>query len=288
MKELTILKTEIHIGIEKPLRLLHLTDCHISLWNEEDRAEDPDKPNLAIQRRREFDGGVDGQTEYLYHQALAYAKENDLPIVCTGDLIDFLSHANLAYMDETLGKTDYIYAAGNHDFCHFVGRAVEDYAYKWRKIRDIAPHVKQNLYFASEVRNGVNLVTMDDTYYLLTDGQTELLRAEAAKGYPIILFMHVPLYTEDYYKLEMSVHPCAYLTGVPKQLCMTYPKDRCDQQMPDEATLRCIDYIKSEPLIRALVTGHNHRNFEGPLDNGVMQYTTHGSFAGFARELIID
>ncbi|MCQ2431370.1 MAG: metallophosphoesterase [Clostridia bacterium] len=287
MKPLTILKTEIHIGIEHPFRVLHITDSHISLWDEYDAAEDKDKPGLAIARRRAFDNGEDGATEYYYEEALAYAKRENLPIVHTGDLVDFLSHANFAYMDKTLGRMDYFYAAGNHDFCHFVGRATEDYAYKWKNIKIAAPHVKQNLYFASEVRNGVNFVAMDDTYYLLTDGQTELLRAEAAKGLPIILFMHVPLYSKDYAEVELKENPCAYLTGAPKELCDTYPEDRRLQQTPDEATLRCIDYIKSEPLIKALVVGHTHRNYEAPLDNGVMQITTHGSFAGYVRELII-
>ncbi len=287
MLQLEIIKTEIHIGLPAPLRLLHVTDSHISRWDEIDRLEDADKPLLAMERKKYFDGGINGQAEYLYEQALAYAKKENIPVVHTGDLIDFLSHANFAYMDQTLADVDIIYAAGNHDFCHFVGRAKEDYAYKWENIKIVAPHIKQNLYFDSQVRNGVNLITMDDTYYLLTDGQTELLRAEAAKGLPMLLFLHVPLYTEDYARMVLAEQPCAYLTGAPKELCDTYPEDRRLQQTPDAATLRCIDYIQSEPLIKAVVCGHMHRNVEGPLQSGIMQYTTDGSYAGYIRELIL-
>ena len=34
MKELQIIKTEFHIGLQTPVRLLHVTDSHICLANE--------------------------------------------------------------------------------------------------------------------------------------------------------------------------------------------------------------------------------------------------------------
>lgn len=289
MGDLQILHTEISIGLENPFTFLHVTDTHISLYNEMDRRDDPDKPELAIGRRAAFDGGVSGRTEAYFEEAIRYAREKNIPIIHTGDLIDFLSYENFRYMDKFFAENDVIYAAGNHDFCHYVGRAREDYAYKWSNIKYVAPHVPQNMYFYSEVRNGVNLVTMDDTYYLITHGQEELLRAEAAKGLPIVLFMHVPLYTEDYCH-EMLVNrsqPCAYLTGAPDSVCNKYSDDRRLQQTPDADTLHCIDYIMHESAIRAVVCGHTHINYEGPLQNGIPQITTHGSYAGYAREIVL-
>ena len=287
MKDLEILKTEIPIGLPAPVRFLHITDCHISLWDEYDKAEDPDKPGLAEARRREFDEGCEGQSEHLYLQALDYAKREGMPVVCTGDLVDFLSHANFAYMDKTLADVDYIYAAGNHDFCHFVGRAIEDYAYKWEKIKIAQPHVKQNLIFDSRVIGGVNFVTMDDSYYLFTDGQIELLRAEAAKGYPILLFLHVPLHTEKHYAYQRSLHDCGYLTASPEEALATFSANRRAQQTPDASTLRAVEYITNEPRIRAVIAGHTHNNWEEPLSSGKMQYITAGTFQGYAREFIL-
>ena len=66
-----------------------------------------------------------------------------------------------------------------------------------------------------------------------------------------------------------------------------YPNERRLQQNPDRATLEMIDYIKSEPAIRAIIAGHVHVNHEEPLDNGVMQICTHGGYKGYARELIL-
>lgn len=132
----------------------------------------------------------------IFFQAVEYAKRNNMLIWCTCDVIDFFSQENFDFIDKYLNAVDYIYAAGNHDFCHRLGQAKEDYAYKWKKISEIAPHIKNNLYFYSRIINGINIVTMDNSYYFITEGQIEALKAEVAKGYPIILAMHVPIYTK--------------------------------------------------------------------------------------------
>ncbi len=273
-KELQIIKTTINIGIEKPFKLLHVTDTHLT-------------GNHS--RRGCFDNDYSGCIEDYFIKALDYAKKNNMPILHTGDLIDFLSDEIFDFVDKHFSDVDYIYAAGNHDFCHCVGKATEDYAYKWEMIKQIAPHIKSNLYFDSRLINGVNIVTLDDSYYLISDGQTELLKAEAAKGYPIILAMHVPLFTKEFAKKMMLDigNPCAYLTGAAEEWLSKYPENRRLQQTPDAATLRAIDYIKSEPLIKALIVGHTHVNFEDMLTETLPQYTTHGSFAGYVREIEI-
>lgn len=285
MKELTLLRTEIRIGLEHPVRLLHVTDSHICLADARDAAADPELVAHALQRGNAFGG--EAQVESYFEQALAYARQENIPLLHTGDLYDFLSEANFDYMEKALSSVDSIYAAGNHDFCHFVGRAIEDYQYKWENLRRVQPHVKQNLYFDSRIVGGVNIVTLDDGYYLFNKGQEEMLRAEAAKGYPIVLCMHVPLYTPKLAAAILEKNVCAYVAGAPREIYIRYPNDRRLQQNPDRATLEMIDYIKSEPMIRAIVAGHVHLNFEEPLDNGVMQICTHAGYAGYARELIL-
>lgn len=281
MYELNVIKSTINIGIEKPIKFLHITDTHIAL-------DDPEK--ISGRAAGCFEGDEEGKTIELLKMALAYAKENNLPIVHTGDLIDFFSRATFNVVDELFTKDiDYIYAAGNHDFCHFVGEAREDYEYKWEKINDIAPHIKSNLYFDSKIIGGVNFVSLDDSYYQITMGQIESLKAEVAKGYPIVLCMHVPIYSPN---LAQAAIPewcpnVSFLMGVPEKVLSKYPEDRRIQQTPDETTKKAIDYIKNEPLIKALITGHNHINHEEEIIKDKMQFTTHGTFAGFVREITV-
>lgn len=274
--KIEILKSTITIGLEKPIRFLHLTDTHIAF-------DDPS----GGRRTAYFDMDFEGSAEAYVLQAISYAKEKQMPILCTGDLIDFLSEGNFRWIEKHFNQCDYLYAAGNHDFCHYVGRATEDYAYKWEMIKRIAPYIKNNLYFDSRVIGGVNFVTLDDSYYLISDGQIEMLKAEVAKGYPIILAMHVPLYTEKHAGLVMEKNPCAYLVGAPQALLETYPEQRRLQQTPDAATSRAVEYIRNEPMIKAIIAGHTHLNLEEMVTDTLPQYTTHGSYARFVREFTV-
>lgn len=273
---LKIIKTTVNIGIEKPLKLLQVTDCHITRG-------DPTGWN----RKGTFDVDYDGCAEDYFFQSLEYAKTNNMPVLFTGDLIDFFSRENFDFLDKYLPNVDYIYAAGNHDFCHMLGQAEEDYAYKWNKIGKIAPHIKNNLYFYSRIIGGVNIVTFDDSYYLITEGQIEALKAEVAKGYPIILAMHVPIYTKKTAEAHNEEGEPAYVVAAPEKLLFEFSEERRLQQTPDEATLKAVEYIKNEPMIKAIFTGHKHLNAEDMLSKELPQYITHGSFAGYVREITI-
>lgn len=272
--DLCILKSTITVGLQQPIRLLQITDTHIT-------RDDP-----GLNRKAAFDVNYDGCAEAYFFQALDYAKKQGLTILHTGDLIDFFSPGNFAFIDSYFSDVNYIYAAGNHDFCHFLGRAKEDYAYKWEKINEIAPHIKNNLYFYSRVIGGVNVVTLDNSYYLITQGQIELLKAEVAKGLPILLAMHVPIYTEELHRCSPAGEP-DYCMAAPQAILDGYTEDRRLQQTPDDATLTAVEYIKNEPLIKAVIAGHRHCNCDSELRAGLPQLVTHGSFAGYAREITV-
>ena len=285
-EKLNIVTTNIEVGASEPFSLLHVTDSHISLANEKDTDE---IKQHAFARRSAFEKPYgEGSSDAFFKAHMQYAGENDLTVACTGDLIDFLSHANLEYLGHAFDNVkDHIYAAGNHDFCHFVGRAKEDAQYKIDNRKKVAPFVKHNMLFDSKVINGVNLVTLDNSYYLMSDGQTDMLRAEAAKGLPIILFVHNPFYCRELADYQMTKAPYACVVGAPERYIERYTPDRQLQQRPDVATLRAIDYILGEKLIKAIFAGHLHYNFESPLSNGVIQYCTEAGYMGGARQINI-
>jgi hypothetical protein len=82
-----IIKTTIKAGATKPFKLLHMTDSHIyrddmTGWN----------------RKGAFDVDYDGCTEDYFLEALKYAKDNNMVILHTGDLIDFFSEGNFEFL----------------------------------------------------------------------------------------------------------------------------------------------------------------------------------------------
>ncbi len=68
---------------------------------------------------------------------------------------------------------------------------------------------------------------------------------------------------------------------------LPYSEFRAVQQRPDAPTLRMIEYIKNEPLIKAILTGHLHFSFESMLTPTLPQFVTGGGYEGVAREITL-
>ncbi|MBR4370288.1 MAG: metallophosphoesterase [Victivallales bacterium] len=273
--------TTIKIGLPKPLRFLHTTDNHLTLADERDNER---KRNLATARHKAFEGDTN-RVQTSLDEMIDYCNKNCDLMLHTGDLIDFVSYKNVEVAKSYLDKTDYFMCAGNHEFSQYVGEAWEDEAYKYQAFSLVQTMTKYDLEFSSRLVGGVNLVGLDNGYYYFLWSQLSALKAEVAKGYPILLLMHNPIYTDDLYE-EMMVRrksACAYVCGCPAEKMACYDAHRRKQQQPYFATNEFIDYVKNEPLIKALITGHLHFNYEGELVPGKMQYVTTGGFHEGAR-----
>lgn len=275
-------KINLHIGLEKPLTLLHLSDTHIILADERD---DERKRKLAEDRVHAFGVPQDEVIRNL-DAALDYAKANCDLVVHTGDLIDFVSHPNLDILSEKLSAEDTFFAVGNHEFSLYVGEAKEDTAYKMQSFNRVRAASPNDLDFASRIVNGINLVAVDNGYYLFTENQLERLKKELQKGLPVILLMHNPIHTETLYDYMMNVRksPCAYLTGTPEELLSCYPADRREQQRPDKPTLDFIEYIKQQPQIKAVFAGHLHFFHQDQITGTLPQFIVGGGFNNEATE----
>lgn len=280
---MTITKTRIEIGLDKPFRALHISDNHVA---KADERNDERKIKLAERRTAEFDHGTEASTR-IYNEQLAYAREQGLTVLHTGDLIDFVSYANLDYARDTLKDVDYFMAVGNHEYSLYVGEAFEDVPYKMQSYDLVQSYFRNNLMFDSRVIGGVNFVAVDDGYYRFDAMQLERMKAEVAKGLPIVLMMHNPLHTDELYREMMDNRrsACAYLTGTPDELLKGYDDSRFRQQQADADTWAFIDYIYAQPLIKAVLAGHLHFNFETRLPSGIMQYVTGGGYKDCTREI---
>ena len=282
--ELNVVKTEINIGVKSPVKLLHVTDAHISRAYED---EGEKLTSLAKRHAENIFGGI-GVAEGYFDAAIKYAKENDLLPVYTGDMYDFLSRSNFDFLDEKLSETDYIYTAGNHDFCTRPGADVEDETFKAKQMKIVQPHIKNDLVFYSRTVNGLSIVAMDDSYNQFGEKQLTLLKNEIKKGLPTVIFLHNPIYSEKQAEKKLEKEDSAYVVAPPEKILARYTPARAEYQRATDVTLRTVEYIKSEPLIKAIFAGHLHWNFEEPLaDCGIMQYTTGALFSGYAREIII-
>ena len=262
------LSNELNVGAEKPFTLLHISDTHLCLA---DNRDDDRKVKLAERRATRFP-----EAEATLAEAERVAKEKNLTIVHTGDLLDFVSLANIDEAKRFTDENDVFMAAGNHEFSLYVGEAWEDAAYRNQSLEKVQAAFKNDIRFSSRKINGVNLIAIDNGYYLFEKEQLDALKAEISLGLPIILFMHTPLYAEDLVRFhnDLEKHPVAYQMAVPEELMKDYPEDRYRQQKADAITQEAYDLIVNCPLVKALIAGHLHFDYEGKIHEGLPQIVT--------------
>lgn len=280
---MNIVTTRLEIGLEKPLRFLHISDNHLTYADDRD---DQRKRELAAARHKAFEGDTQRCVEYL-DEMITYSQEHCDLLLHTGDLLDFVSWKNFDVAREKLADVDYFMAIGNHEFSLYVGEAFEDDAYKRQSYDRVQAVFKNDVTFASRQIGGLNLVALDNGYYHFKEHQLEALKAEVAKGLPIVLMMHNPIYTPELYHDMMEVRKTetAFVCDCPDELMSGYSDYRYRQQKPTEATSEFVRYLKKQPLIKAVLAGHLHHHHESVLFGQTVQYVTGAGYRGLAREI---
>ena len=262
---MNITRTTLSVGATAPFTAIHASDTHLTYADMRDGQR---KVDLISWRLPGFP-----HAETVLTELGALSKELNAPILHTGDLIDYVSLANLEAAKAFTDTHDVFLATGNHEFSLYVGEAKEDAAYRNQSLPAVQACFKNNIRMDSRIIGGVNFIALDNGYYTFEPEQFAFLKAEAEKGLPMVLMMHTPLYDFALYEIMMGRCPCAYLAGVPEELMRCYPEDRYIQQMADEVTLEMMEYIANEPLVKAILAGHIHANCETVYAGRIPQLT---------------
>ena len=279
-ERLSLSYSTVHIGLEKPFSVLHISDSHLTAAYPHENEK-----KLTLNKKRTTTFG--GHQEEALQDAIAWAKQHVDYLVHTGDLIDWQSEANFDLVRKYFG-TDYIGAVGNHEFSTDMGysepREEHTEAYK-DNTRDLLQQVYPfDIRFQSQVANGVNFITLDDVYGYVTEDQAARFRKEAEKGLPIVLCMHVPFMTEDIWRANTRFWrdkgPIDY-TELPEIGGKTY-----GFQQAEGVTRDFIAYLRQEPLLKCILSGHLHFSTEEQFSPTCRQYVVAGGFLFHGREVI--
>lgn len=261
-----IIETKINVGTAKPFCVIHASDTHLT---DADMRDGERKVALSEERKNIFP-----HADEMLGAICKMSKEEELPIIHSGDLIDFVSLANLEKVKAFTDEYDCFLAAGNHEFSQYVGIKKEDAEYRNQSLALVQSAFKNNIRMSSRIIGGVNFVALDNGYYRFEAEQLEFLKKEEEKGLPIVLIIHDPLYDEELFNLIMKKSSCAGMVGVPEPLMQGYPPYRYEQQLADEMTVETIEHIKAQPLIKAILAGHLHCNYEGLVCGRIPQIIT--------------
>ena len=150
IKPLDLRRVEIDVGASRPFTSVFVSDAHLALADSRDN--DTRKLALAASRGPWFANGA----RYL-EEAVLKALAIGAPLLCAGDIWDFVSIANLEAARSLFAKTDWFACVGNHEFSQYVGEAREDAAYKALSADRVASVWPNDIVFASRYPEQYNL-----------------------------------------------------------------------------------------------------------------------------------
>ena len=269
----------VNIGLEQPFSVLHISDTHLTAAYPH---EDEKKQTLHTQRTLTFGG----RQEEALRDSLEWAKTHVDYVIHTGDLIDWQSEANFdlvkKYFGEGIGG-----CLGNHEFSPsmWLSEPKESGTEKFKdlsrkKLQEVYPY---NIELQSQVINGVNFVTLDDVYGYVTERQVELFRNEVQKGLPIVLCMHVPFHTENIWRADIRFwhdEKSRFRNVAPD------PSGEYKRQLEDPVTSAFIAYLKTEPLLKAILAGHLHITIQDQFSPTATEYVVGGNFLFHGEEIL--
>ena len=281
-EELNLTKVEIKVGLKKPLKFLHVTDSHVITWDKRSPKQEAIYKNrikfFSLSRKR-------------WNMTLAYAKENNLPILNTGDVFDFTTPASIDFLKNEVMPNSRIYAVGNHEFSRYCGSAPE-VEHDAETVNAMQSAMNYDLSFSSHVIEGVNFLAIDNVTYQFTQAQLEKLEAEIKKGLPIIAMFHIPIYSEKFFTLNFEKNKrrqrkVVSIIGVSDDKLALCDKRLMGRRKPTQATKKVVEILSTNPLVKGIICGHIHTNIVDTLPNGAVITSSEGGYRAWAQEITI-
>lgn len=277
-ERLIVASRHIKAGASSPFSILHISDTHFTAAYEH---EGVFKCGKSAARTRTFGG----RQEEAFRDSLDWAKANADYVLHTGDLIDFQSEANFDLVRKYYGEAMFG-SVGNHEFYTYLPEEKHTWQepFKNRSWDLLAKYYPVETRFSTKIINGVNFISLDDVFGTVQTDQVERFHAEAKKGLPMILCMHVPFFTDD---LWLMTERFWHYSGS-KFRNAAIPDIRGDlkRQREDKTTADFIAYLKSEKLLKGLLVGHEHITMQDQFSETATEYVVGGNFMFHGQEVL--
>ena len=284
-EQLSLDYVHLKIGLPKPFSVLHISDTHLGAAY----SHEPESRHVLRKAATRDFGGLQ---EEAVRDSLVWAKDNADYVIHTGDLIDYPSEANFDLVRKYFGA-NMLGSVGNHEFApnSWPGPATEKPTEATREERRklLSGLFPFDITFQSTVANGINFICLNDAEGTVTAGQVERFEREAKRGLPIVLCMHVPIYSDEIaiasYKFWMRGD---WKTPSLKFSSAAVPPLTATRrvQQEDAVTRDFIARLKSERLLKAVLVGHEHFSMRDDFSPTAKQYIVGGNFMFHGREIL--
>ncbi len=282
-------------GIDGPLRVLHVTDSHISVPHEE-----VDRPYARYGERmdRLF---ADYPTVDSFAAQMEHARAGGYDLIAlTGDHVNYPSPTAVAAVQRLLRSAGRhsMFTAGNHDWS-YSGMPGSDAERRreWRE-RSLLPLYGGRAPHADSLDlGGVRFVAIDNSTRQVDPEQLAFFEGRLAGGLPVVLLAHVPFRLPDDRDLHRAPPPSS---AAPIPLCgdpeSGSPAD-IDRRLPGRERARTsgnlpsteefVDRLLAAPNLIAVLCGHVHVAGAYPIHDGAVQYVAGPGYLNRSRTITI-
>lgn len=271
----------IAVGAERSFRVLHASDTHVALMDDSDRA-DASRAVYETMRPKTF--GYHAE-EYLVG-TFGYAQEEGIPLLHTGDLIDYIGKANLAAAKRAFAGADAMACPGNHEW-EYLLRVEDPPVMRPRYYDEVCAAFPNDLTVASRILNGVNFVLLDNADYQVPPDRATRVEAEVKKGLPVVLCCHIPFETPDLRRLIYDRWRNPYSSGncCQDESCFTGAHPINAAMRATHETRDFFAWMKAQSGIRAVLAGHHHFEASSRLTPTLTEYLAGGNYCGECTEI---
>ncbi len=271
-------------GLQQDYEVWVMSDLHMTLVNED---ESDEIIQYAKERAPVFtnEAGVSSDAILSAFVKEANEKQPDL-ILFGGDILDFPSEANLAFLQENLDAltVPYVFAMGNHDWTFPWEYMTPEGSEKYRPLFDgyLFNHfadVSSMTVLAAMGNSYAGLIEFSDMVVLAIDNSSNQVAAEALelvemayeKEKPIVLLQHVPFSTEN------LIAEAAKSWGNPVTLGMQVHGGIAPNEASTDLWYKTHD---EESPIKAVLAGHIHFPYQEGLSDTTVQLVSDAAFKG--------
>ncbi len=268
-------------GLDRPLRILHITDSHVGLIDDRDAAQmaacQPIRERFNSLRKDAQGRAID--TVQSFDEVMSYAAMlgPDL-LALTGDLISFPSLANVECAAAGIARVGAatLSTCGNHDW-HFPETPYGSLSRKkgWSRLEPL--HLGRPACDAMDIGN-VRFIAIDNSGYQITDEQLEFAQTNLATGGPTVMLIHLPISIPTLRAAALDQLDAPVLMGDPEHRnphsgrCWGPPLDP-PMTIDDFAQVMAfVRLLAAAPSLVAVLCGHLHFAHADPLSPWAVQY----------------
>jgi 3',5'-cyclic AMP phosphodiesterase CpdA len=276
------LETVIRVsGLQQPLSIMHITDCHLTEVDERDEENvhtHADKQKAYFEERNFLTSGVN------LERFTQRANQPDIDAtVWTGDIIDFPSHANLDRISEQFGllKKPYLYTLGNHDWLH-AHQEINDQT-RESNYGCFQTWVPEFPGYQVCSLGGVKLVALDNSNYQLEESQWKRLVVAMESDEPWLLFMHIPVGLPVLEQAVIRKFDAPILMAAEHWTAEARKHWHVKEDTPFTRLFAERIAARQTGQLLGIFCGHVHFSFEESFADNRLQYVTGPGFAGQYR-----